>query len=142
MSVNEQNLDFSRNKDTFLTREMNLRISQEMNSLINVNSQIESAISTATYERILPMMQNVVESTLARQLRNVPGLSRRPHISVQRVTLNEDIVTDRNFRSHRNLLEPEEDCPHMVTGAFELQTSVPEFSTGLHTTTSQPTNRS
>ena len=55
MPVNRDILDFSINMET-LTGEMNLRISQKLNRLINgVNSQIESAISTAISERILPL---------------------------------------------------------------------------------------
>ena len=44
-----------------LTGEMNLRISQEIGSWINgINSQIESAISSAISEKIIPQMQGVV----------------------------------------------------------------------------------
>ena len=81
MSVNRENLDFPRDMVT-LTGETKLRASQEMNNLINgMNSQVESTISTAIAERILPKMQDVVKSMLARQLGNVPGLSKRPHNS-------------------------------------------------------------
>ena len=108
--VNRDNIDFSRNMET-LTGEMNLRISQEMNSLINgVNSHFESAISTAISERILPRMQNVVETVLARLLGSVPGMSRRPHTSKIDVhSLNEDNLINRNFHSHQNVSEPEEE---------------------------------
>ena len=46
-------------------------------------------------------------------------------------------LQNRNFRFRRNLLEPEAERHYMVTGAFELQTSVPEFLTGRIDT--QPT---
>ena len=46
-----------------LTSEINLRISQEIGSLVNgMNSQIESPISSAISERIIPQMQVVVEA--------------------------------------------------------------------------------
>ena len=70
----------TRDLDT-LSGEMNLRISQEMNSLLNgMNSQIENAISSATSERIIPQIQGVVEAILSRQLESVPPMSRRPQI--------------------------------------------------------------
>ena len=61
------------------TGEINLRISQEIGSLINgMNSQIENAISSAISERIIPQMQGVVEAVLNRQLGGVSSMSRRP----------------------------------------------------------------
>ena len=54
MPENRDNRNFSRDLET-LTGEMNPIISQEIRGLINgVNSQIESAISTAMSERIIP----------------------------------------------------------------------------------------
>ena len=46
-------------------------------------------------------------------------------------------LQNRNFRFRGNLLEPEAERRYMVTGAFNLQTSVPEFLTGRIDT--QPT---
>ena len=46
-------------------------------------------------------------------------------------------TSNRDFQSHQNLTELHEESPYMVTGAFEPQTSIPEFLTGrIHT---QPT---
>ena len=93
-----------------LIGEMNQKISQEMSILINgVKSQIECAISTAIIERILPQMQDVVETVIARQLGSAPGMSRKPQNSENDVrSLNENNLMNRNFHSHQNLSEPEE----------------------------------
>ena len=121
-----------------LTGEMNFRISQEMNSIINgMNSQIERAISSAISERIIPQMQNVVENVLARELREVPNVSSRLHVQTDEAqNSNRDNLRDLDPSSDLNRMETEEVSPHMVTGAFEPQTSVPEFLTGR--THSQP----
>ena len=94
------NSDFSRNMET-LTLEKNVRISQEINNLLNgVYPQIESAISTAISESIITKMQDVVETVLARQLGNVSGMSKRPHNS------ENDVRNPIEDNSHQCLLEP------------------------------------
>ena len=78
MPENRNDPSFARDLDT-LTGKINLRISQEIGSLINgMNSQIENAISSAISERIIPQMQGVVEAVLNRQLGGVSSLSRGP----------------------------------------------------------------
>ena len=78
MPENRNDPNFTRDLD-MLTGEINLRISQEIGSLINgMNSQIENAISSAISERIIPQMQGVVEAVLRRQLGGVSSMSRRP----------------------------------------------------------------
>ena len=48
--------------DTFTT-EFNLRLSQEMDSMMSmVHNQINRAISTAISERVIPELQNIVSS--------------------------------------------------------------------------------
>ena len=62
-----------------LTGEINLRIFQEIGSLINgMNSQLENTISSAISERTIPQMQGVVEAVLSRQLGGVSLMFRRP----------------------------------------------------------------
>ena len=49
--------------ETF-TSEFNMRLSQEMDSMISLlHSQINRAISTAITERVIPEIQNIVSST-------------------------------------------------------------------------------
>ena len=78
MPENRHDQNFARDLE-MVTGEINLRISQEIGSLINVmNSQIEIAISSAISERIIPQMQGVVEAVLNRQLGSVSTMPRRP----------------------------------------------------------------
>ena len=138
MPENRGNPNLSRELDV-LSGEINLRISQEINSLLNgMNSQIENAINSAISERIIPQMQGVVETVLSRQVGNVQGLSKRPQTTTEDVrNVDENNLHNRYSRSHQNLTGPEDESSYMVTGAFEPQTSVPEFLTGrIHT---QPT---
>ena len=97
-----------------LTGEMNFRISQEMNSIINgMNSQIERAISSAISERIIPQMQNVVENVLARELRDVPNVSGRLHIQTDEAqNNNRDNLRDLDPSLDLNGMETEEVSPH------------------------------
>ena len=131
MSVNRENFEFSINMET-LTGEVTFRISQEMPSFMNgKNSPIESAMSSVISERILTKLKDVVESVLIRQLGNVPDCSEVLIIQIRMCTaLKKIIYRTGTFTRNKILLEPEEKCPDMVTGAFESQTSVPEFLTG------------
>ena len=131
MPGNRDDHSFSRDLD-MLTGEINLKISQEIGSLKNAsNSHIESAISSAISERIIPQMQGVVEAVLNRQFEGVPSMSRRPQNTDSGQRNVEEIdMENSNSRSLVNLIEPEVDSPYMVTGVFEPQTSVPEFLTG------------
>ena len=99
-----------------LTGEINLRISQEIGSLINAsNSQIESAISSAISEGIIPQMQGVVAAVLNRQLEGVPSMSRRPQNTDSGQRNVEEIdMQKRNSRSRINLIELEDESPHIM----------------------------
>ena len=113
ISENRSNISFSRDRNT-LTGDINLRMSQEIGSLLNgENSQIQSAISAAISERIIPQMQDFVEAVLARQLESVPTMSSRPHNSENDIrSLNENNMTNRNFHSRQNLMEPDDESPY------------------------------
>ena len=77
MPENRKDPNSTRDLET-LTGEINLRISQEIGSLINgMNSQIENAVTSAISETIIPQLQGVVEAVLNRQLGSVPSMSRR-----------------------------------------------------------------
>ena len=53
-----------------LSGEINISISQEINSLRNrMNSQIESSRCSAIFERIIPQMQGVVEAHIKQATR-------------------------------------------------------------------------
>ena len=77
------------------------------------NSRIESAISSAISERIIPQMQDVVEAILNRQLEGVSSMSRRPqNISNSERNVEEINMQNRNSRSRTNLTEPENESPY------------------------------
>ena len=138
MSENREDNNLTRQMDV-LTNEVNLRISRVMDSLFNgVNSQIENAISMVISEKVIHQVQNVFEAVLARQSERVPTVYMRPHNSGNDVqNCDEDNMTNRDFQSHQTSTELYEGSPYLVTGAFEPQTSIPEFLTGrIHT---QPT---
>ena len=113
MSENRNDHSFSRNLD-MLTGEINLRISQEIGCSINgVNSQIESAISSAISEKIIPQMQGVVDAILNRQLEGVSSMSRRPQNTDSDERNVEEInMQNKNSRSRINLREPEDESPY------------------------------
>ena len=78
-----------------------------------MNFQIENAISSAISERVIPQMQSVVETVLARQLECVQPMSKRPYNSGNDMrNLNEDNLTNRDFHSQQNLTERQEESPY------------------------------
>ena len=109
-----------------LSGEINLRISQEINSLLNgMNSQIENAISSAISERIIPQMQGVVEALLSMQLESVSQMSRRPQTkeSDER-NVDENNLQIRNSRSRQCLMEPEDESPYSFIGNKYVKTEL------------------
>ena len=113
MPQNRDDNNLARQIDV-LTNEGNLRISREMDSLLNgVNSQIENAISMAISEIVIPQVQNVVENVLARQSERVATMSRRPHNSGNDAQICDgDNASNRDFQSHQNLSELHEESPY------------------------------
>ena len=113
MPESRVNRNFSGDIET-LTIETNLWISQEISLLLKgVNSQMESNISTAISERVIPQMQGVVETMLARQLESIPGTCRRPHNPENDVrSLNQNNLTNSSSHFHQNLLEPGDKSPY------------------------------
>ena len=71
MPENRNDPSLARDLD-MLSGERNLRISQEINSLLNgMNSQRENAISSTISERIIPQILGVVEAILSKHLESV-----------------------------------------------------------------------
>ena len=103
-----------------LTNEVNLGILREMDSLLNgLNSQIENAVSMAISERVIPQVQNVHETVLAKQSERVPAMSRRPHNSGNDAqNCDVDNMTSRDFQSCQNLTELHEESPYTPTASM------------------------
>ena len=108
MPGNRNNFNLSRD---LLSGEINLRICQETNRLVNgMNSLVESAISSAFSERIIPQMQGVVETILNRQLESIQLLSGRPQTANDdERNVDHNNLQNRNSRFCQNLMEPEEE---------------------------------
>ena len=80
-----------------------------------MNSQIESAISSAVSERIIPQMQGVVVAIISRQLESVSPLSRRPqNMEGDEGSVDENNIQNRNFCSRQNVMEPEVESPYSL----------------------------
>ena len=85
-----------------------------------MNSQIESAISSAISERIIPQMQGVVEAVLNRRLQSVSSMSRRPqNTDGDERNVETNSMQNSNSRSRMNLMDPEVENPYRVARAFE-----------------------
>ena len=79
-----------------------------------MKSQIENAISSAIYERIIPQMQGVVEAILRRQLESVSSKSRRPqNAESDDRNVEENNIQIRNSCSRQNIIEPEDESPYI-----------------------------
>ena len=121
-----------------ITNELNRKFTQEIDVLIgSVNLQINRAVEEAISERVIPRIQNVVESL------NVGGRNDGGGPSVSQ--FNRDVNGDQpensreqnvNLDRHPLESESEQEGSYMVTGVHDTQNPVPEFLTGR--THSQP----
>ena len=61
-------------------------------------------------ERVIPQMQNGIETVMARQSEFVPTMSKSSYRSGNdERNCDEDNMTNRNFLSNQNLTEPQEE---------------------------------
>ena len=117
--------------ETF-TNEFNLRLSQEMDSMMSmVHNQINRAISTAISERVIPEIQNIVSSMSSSGNRDAeasvsPGSQENRENSSGLKTK----ITKKDSRSVGDLRDTTGRGSYMVTGANEAQQTFPEFLTG------------
>ena len=118
-----------------LSFELNPRISQEMDELMNsVSVQIQRAINDATSNQVLPQTQNVIKAGSGHLTKNAWDVpSERPEVNSE-VPRNSGMRN--NLRSeqgkHRyNDEQPSHIAHDMVTGDNESKIVVPEFLTGL-----------
>ena len=117
-----------------LSRELNSRISREMDEMMNsVSIQIQRAISDAISTQVLPQIQNVVMAGSGHGTRkgwDVP--SERPELisEVQRNLNAKNNLRNDQDGNQLNNDYPELNVHDMVTGDNESPTQVPEFLTG------------
>ena len=117
--------------ETF-TNEFNLRLSQEMDSMMSmVHNQINKAISTAISERVIPEIQNIVSSMSSSGNRDTEA-SMSPGSQENRESSSglKTKITKKDSRSVGDLRDTTGRGSYMVTGANEAQQTFPEFLTG------------
>ena len=123
--------DIRQSFETF-SNEFNLRLSQEMDSLMAmVHGQINRAISTAIAEKVIPEIQNIVSSMSSSGNRDTEA-STSPSSQENRNDLSglRTKILKKDSRSMGDLRNAAERGSYMVTGANEAQQPIPEFLTG------------
>ena len=114
------------------TSEFNLRLSQEMDSMMSmVHSQINRAINTAISERVIPEIQNIVSSMSSSGNRDTEA-SMSPCSQQNRENPSglKSKITKKDSRSVGDLRDATASGHYKVTGANETQQQIPEFLTG------------
>ena len=114
------------------SNEFNLRISQEMDSMVTMmHSQINRAINNAISERVIPEIQNIVSSMSSSGNRDTET-SMSPHSQENRENPSgfKSKFTKGDSRSACDLRDTVGQSHYMVTGANETQQPIPEFLTG------------
>ena len=122
--------DVRQSFETF-SNEFNLRLSQEMNSMMTmVHNQINRAISTAISERVIPEIQNIVSSMSSSGNRDTEA-SLSPNS--QEIRENSSGLKTKKLkkdsRSVGDLRDTTGRGSYMVTGANEAQQPIPDFPT-------------
>ena len=112
--------------------EFNLRLSQEMESMMSImHSQINRAITTAIAERVIPEIQNIANSMSSMGHRDTEASS-SPNSQENRESASgpKIKITKKDSRSVGDLRDTMGQGSYMVTGATDTQPQIPEFLTG------------
>ena len=123
--------DIRQSLETF-SNEFNLRLSQEMDSMMSmVHSQINRAISNAISERVIPEIQNIVSSMSSTGNRDTEA-SVSPNSQENRECSSgfKSKFAKKDSQSACDLRDIAGRSHYMVTGANETQQPIPEFLTG------------
>ena len=123
--------DIRQSLETF-SNEFNLRLSQEMDSMMSmVHSQINRAISNAISERVIPEIQNIVSSMSSSGNRD-PEASVSPNSQENRECSSgfKSKFAKKDSQSACDLRDIAGRSHYMVTGANETQQPIPELLTG------------
>ena len=113
------------------SNEFNLRLSQEMDSMMSMmHSQINRAITAAIVERVIPEIQNIANTMSSTGHRDTEA-SLSPNSQENRESASgPKIKIAKDSRSVRDLRDTTGHGSHMVTGAIDTQQQNPEFLTG------------
>ena len=117
--------------ETF-SNEFNLRLSQEMDSMMSMmHNQINRAVTTAINERVIPEIQNIASSMSSAGHRDTEASS-SPNSQENRESVSgpKIKIAKKDSRSVGDLRETLGQSSHMVTGAIDTQQQIPEFLTG------------
>ena len=117
--------------ETF-SNEFNLRLSQEMNSMMSMmHSQINRAITTAIAKRVIPEIQNIANSMSSTGHKDTEASS-SPNSQENRESASgpKIKIAKKDSRSVGDLGDTTGYESHMVTGAIDTQQQIPEFLTG------------
>ena len=112
--------------------EFNLRLSQEMESMMSImHSQINRAITTAIAERVIPGIQNIANSMSSMGHRDTEASS-SPNSQENRESAPgpKIKIAKKDSRSVGDLRDTMGHGSYMVTGATDTQPQIPEFLTG------------
>ena len=112
--------------------EFNLRLSQEMESMMSIMlSQINRAITTAIAERVIPEIQNIANSMSSMGHRDTEASS-SPNSQENRENASgpKIKIAKKDSRSVGDLRDTMGHGSYMVTGATDTQPQIPEFLTG------------
>ena len=117
--------------ETF-SNEFNLRLSQEMDSMMSMmHNQINRAVTTAINERVIPEIQNIASSMSSAGHRDTEAsLSPNSQENRESVSGPKIKIAKKDSRSVGDLRETLGQSSHMVTGAIDTQEQIPEFLTG------------
>ena len=112
--------------------EFNLRLSQEMDSMMSMmHDQINRAITTAIAERVIPEIQNIANSMSSTGHRDTEAsLSPNSQESRENASGPKIKITKKDSRSVGDLRDAMGHGSYMVTGATDTQPQIPEFLTG------------
>ena len=112
--------------------EFNLRLSQEMDSMMSMmHNQIDRAITTAIAERVIPEIQNIANSMSSTGHRDTEAsLSPNSQENRENASGPKIKITKKDSRSVGDLRDAMGHGSYMVTGATDTQPQIPEFLTG------------
>ena len=137
MYQREEISDFTRQNDvrqafeTF-SNEVNLRLSQEMDSMMSMmHSQINKAISTTIAERVIPESRNIVSSKSSSGNRDIEASTSPSSQEIKECSSGlKSKITKKDSRSACDLRDTTGRGRYMVTGATDTQQQISDIPTG------------
>ena len=117
--------------ETF-SNEFNLRLSQEMDSMMSMmHNQINRAVTTAINERVIPEIQNIANSMSSMGHRDTEASSSpNSQENGENAPGPKIKIAKKDSRSVGDLRDTTGHGSYMVTGATDTQPQIPEFLTG------------